>query len=126
MKNKPDHKLLSSLVAKKGLLGKGKKMKLIRTSSSTSECLGGGFRRVTFDPIPIDPHSIIFIPLVAAANRAVVSAGWSITGATSAWATDSFPLSADTWIINLENPTGAARLVTPYLITKRFVRKASK
>ncbi|WP_438495900.1 hypothetical protein [Paenibacillus sp. IHBB 3054] len=98
--------------------GKGKRVTLRPNRARSTQNLGNGFRRIQFPAVTIEANDFLFLFLSAGRGRAVVSAGWTISNLTSAWPTDSFPNSDSEWVIILENPTGVARSVIPFLITK--------
>ncbi|MBT2289191.1 hypothetical protein J7E73_08600 [Paenibacillus albidus] len=107
-----------TLLRKKAAVLKGKKVLLRSKQVRATQDLGGGFRRTQFAPVTIGANSFLTITFNAGAGRAVINAGWTISGFNSAWPTDSFPSSDTQWILIIENPTGVARTVIPFLITK--------
>ncbi|MCG7406804.1 hypothetical protein MH117_05180 [Paenibacillus sp. ACRRX] len=83
----------------------------------STDNLGGGFRRLVFTDVQIEPNSFLEIT-INSGNRKVVSGGWSIANFQKAFAIESYPRQINQWVISVFNDTSVTRSITPYLITK--------
>ncbi|MEC0183721.1 hypothetical protein P4H61_19725 [Paenibacillus peoriae] len=111
-------KTRSSSLKKKAAAGKGRKVTLGPTKARVTQDLGNGFLRDQFSPFTVGPNSFITITFTAGSGRVVINAGWFISGSTSAWPTNSYPVTDTQWRLIIQNSTNVTRTVVPYLITK--------
>ena len=87
-------------------------------NARVTQDLGTGFRRLVFPPVTIPGHSIRQIAMHAGTGRVAISGGWSVNLLVSAYATDSYPQSEESWVLYIDNPNSSSIIVTPYLISK--------